>query len=95
VKRLTSEESVEPHGRTGTLEPPKEILQRFDEELAITLREAYRADPHYPWTGFMGTVNLLISQGYLAGKGDGFVVRYFLTKKGKDAVAHNGSSHLE
>lgn len=63
-----------------------EILRMFDAEGATTLREAYDENPMQSWTEFMSAVNSLISQGFLIGKGDGFVVEYSLTNKGRNAI---------
>jgi hypothetical protein len=72
----------------------KEILRSFDEGLSYTLRDAYQKNPQISWADYMGAVNRLIAEGFLMGKGDGFVVHYLLTNKGRNAIAHNGSSHL-
>lgn len=63
-----------------------EILRRFDDAGSMTLRDAYSKNPEQSWTEFMNAVERLVSQGFLVGKGDGFVVRYFLTNKGRNAI---------
>jgi hypothetical protein len=52
----------------------------------MTLRDVYSKDPKQSWTEFMSTVDSLVSQGFLVAKGDGFVVHYFLTNKGRNAI---------
>jgi hypothetical protein len=52
----------------------------------MTLRDAYSKNPKLSWTEFMNGVERLASQGFLLAKGDGFVVRYFLTNKGQNAI---------
>jgi hypothetical protein len=56
----------------------------------MTLSDAYRISPSLSWTEFVNTVNQLASEGYLIGKGDGFVVHYTLTPRGRNEV---GNSH--
>ncbi len=63
-----------------------EILRRFDDAGSMTLRDAYRENPTQPWTEFMNTVDSLVSQGFLTAKGDGFVVKYSLTSKGRNTI---------
>jgi predicted transcriptional regulator len=64
----------------------KDILKRFDTEMAKSLPDAYLMDTHLEWSEFLSTVNGLVSEGYLAGKGDGFLVHYYLTTKGRSLV---------
>jgi hypothetical protein len=52
----------------------------------MTLRDAYRVGPTLSWTEFLGAVKRLVSEGYLIGKGDGFVVHYTLTPNGRSEV---------
>jgi hypothetical protein len=62
------------------------MLRRFDGADTMTLRDAYSKNPKQSWTEFTSTVDSLVSQGYLTAKGDGFVVHYFLTNKGRNAI---------
>ncbi len=65
----------------------KYVLSAFGgDALPMTLRDLYRTNPKYPWGHFIGAVNQLVSEGLIEGKGDGFVVHYFLTNKGRNAV---------
>ena len=82
--------SPKPNGHAKADEPLKNILERFDTELPVTLRDAYRANPEHSWGEFISAVNQLISKGFLAGKGDGFVVHYFLTNEGRTALGRSG-----
>jgi hypothetical protein len=59
------------------------VLQTFDTNLALTLGEACDASRKYPRTHFASVATQVISGGFLIGKGDGFVIRYSLTKKGR------------
>jgi hypothetical protein len=68
----------------------KDVLKRFDGDIKMTMPEAYGKSPQISWTEFLNAVNLLISEGFLVGKGDGFVVQYLLTTKGRNAIDHNG-----
>ena len=61
-------------------------LQTFDTNFALTLGEAWDANLKYPRTDFASAAMQLISEGFLIGKGDGFVMRYSLTKKGLTAL---------
>ena len=63
-----------------------EALRRFDGKLPMTVREAYRVDSGHSWLEFMDIMNQLVSNGYLLGQGDGFDMRYTLTKKGRNAL---------
>ena len=62
------------------------VLQTFDTNFALTLGEAWDANVKYSRTGFTSVATRLISEGFLVGKGDGFVMRYSLTKKGLTAL---------
>jgi hypothetical protein len=60
----------------------QQILGAFDDGLSLTLQDLFRKNPKLSWPLFMSGVTRLVSEGYLEGKGDGFVVRYGLTKIG-------------
>ncbi len=67
------------------------ILAKFDENfVTMTLGDAYNAIARskHTWNDFVNAINLLKSQGFLEGKGDGFVLLYSLTKKGHDAISN-------
>jgi len=87
---LGLESSLKPNGQAKSDASLNKILKRFDSELPMTLRDAYRLDPEHPWGDFLNGVNHLISQGLLTGKGDGFVVHYFLTNEGRNAIGRIG-----
>ncbi len=80
-------DSIEPDGYSEDL--MKYILGAFDDGLPMTLRDLYRKNPKFSWTMFMHGVTRLVSEGYLEGKGDGFVVRYGITNKGRSAVGQS------
>ncbi len=62
----------------------------------MTLRDKYSANPKYPWGHFLDAASHLVSEGLLQGKGDGFVVHYSLTSKGRNAVlASNGGKAVD
>ena len=62
------------------------VLRAFDTISALTLGEACDANRKYPRKGFTSAAAQMISEGFLIGKGDGFVIRYSLTKKGRAAL---------
>jgi len=62
------------------------VLRAFDTAPPLTIGEACDANRKYSRTGFSRVTTEMISVGYLIGKGDGFVMRYSLTKKGKTAL---------
>ena len=64
----------------------KYVLRTFDTNFALTLGEAWDANLKYPRKGFAGIATQLISEGFLTGRGDGFGMRYSLTKKGRAAL---------
>lgn len=82
---------LEPDGYSDELS--KYILGAFDGNLPMTLRDLYRTNPKYSWQVFMEGVSRLVSEGYLEGKGDGFVVHYSLSNKGRAAVGELGPSN--
>jgi hypothetical protein len=81
-----SGDSLQPNGNPKIDGAQRDVLQRFDGELSMTLRDAYRVGLELSWTEFVNAVSRLISEGYLIGKGDGFVVHYTLTPKGRNEV---------
>jgi hypothetical protein len=62
------------------------VLRAFDTEPQLTIGEACDANRKYTRTGFASVATQMISEGFLIGKGDGFVMRYSLTKKGRTAL---------
>jgi len=68
------------------------VLRAFDTVSALTLGEACDANRKYPRTGFTSAATQMISRGFLIGKGDGFVIRYSLTKKGRAALGQADDS---
>ena len=60
----------------------RHVLQTFDTNFALTFGEACDINQNYPRTGFASVATQMISEGFLIGKGDGFVIRYSLTRKG-------------
>ena len=64
----------------------RHVLQTFDTNLALTFGEACDINQKYPRTRFASVATQMISEGFLIGKGDGFVMRYSLTKKGRTAL---------
>ncbi len=72
----------------------KYILSALDSPLPMTLRDIYGARPKYPWAVFMQAVNLLISEGFIQGKGDSFVVHYSLTSKGQKHPSSSARSSI-
>jgi hypothetical protein len=80
--------SLEPDGYSEEL--LQQILGAFDDGLSMTLQDMYRKNPKFSWPLFVNGVTRLVSEGYLEGKGDGFVVRYTLTSKGRTAVGQSG-----
>jgi hypothetical protein len=76
--------SPEPDGHPEEL--LNHILHSFDDGLTMTLRDLYRRNPKFAWTNFLDAVSYLVAEGYLEGKGDGFVVHYGLTSKGRTAA---------
>ena len=62
------------------------VLQTFDTTFALTLGEACDVNQKFPRKGFASVASRMISKGFLVGKGDGFVMRYSLTKKGRTAL---------
>jgi hypothetical protein len=64
------------------------ILRKFDNNLKMTLADAYdaRARSTNGWSEFVNAFNYLKSEGFLESKGDGFVLLYSLTKKGNEAI---------
>ncbi len=64
----------------------KSIRNSLDINVQQTLGDLYRGNKNYAWTDFLMAVNYMISEGYLEGKGDGFVVHYSLTTKGKNEL---------
>jgi hypothetical protein len=75
----------------------KYVLSAFNGgALPMTLRDLYRNNPKYSWGYLIGAVNHLVSEGFLEGKGDGFVVHYSLTSKGRNAaLTTNGGKTVE
>jgi len=71
------------------------VLKTFDTNFALTLGEAWEANSKYPRTGFSSMATRLISEGFLIGRGDGFVMRYSLTKKGRTALGQTGDMDPE
>ncbi len=62
----------------------------------MTMRDAYGANPKYPWDHFLGAANRLVSEGFLQGNGDGFVVLYSLTSKsGNVVITSNGGKAVD
>jgi hypothetical protein len=62
------------------------VLRTFDTNFALTFGEACDINQKYSRTGFASVAKQMISEGFLIGKGDGFVMRYSLTKKGRTAL---------
>jgi hypothetical protein len=62
------------------------VLRAFDTTLPLTIGEACDANRKYPRRGFATVATQMVSRGFLMGKGDGFVIRYSLTKKGQTAL---------
>jgi hypothetical protein len=62
------------------------VLRAFDTVPPLTIGEACDANRKYPRTGFSRVTTQMISEGFLMGRGDGFVIRYSLTKKGQTAL---------
>lgn len=60
------------------------IVKTIDSSLPQTLGDLFRSNHNYSWQDFEAAVNYLISNGFVEGKGDGFVVRYALTNKGRN-----------
>jgi len=77
---------MDAQGNTAKSEALKYIVQARDDGVAFTLGDLYRSTPKYPWTDYIKAVDSLISEGLLVGKGDGFVVNYSLTSKGRIAI---------
>jgi hypothetical protein len=67
----------------------RHVLRTFDTTFALTFGEACDINQQYPRTGFASVATQMISEGFLIGKGDGFVMRYSLTKKGRAALDQN------
>jgi hypothetical protein len=59
------------------------IMQSLDRSPPKTLGDVYRGNQHHPWPDFLAAVDYMISRGYLEGRGDGSVVNYSLTAKGR------------
>jgi hypothetical protein len=67
------------------------IVKTLDTNiLPLTLGELYRGSRGYAWNEFLTAIDYMIDQGFLLGKGDGFVVHYALTQKGREQL---GSLH--
>jgi len=62
------------------------VLRTFDATSALTLGEAWDVNRKYTRTSFANLAGQMISEGFLIGRGDGFVMRYSLTKKGRAAL---------
>ncbi len=62
------------------------VLRSFNDSIPLTIRDAYAKNPKFPLTTFMKEVSRNVSEGYLEGRGDGFVVHYGLTSKGRSAL---------
>jgi hypothetical protein len=62
------------------------VLGAFDTIFPLTLGEASDSNRKYPRTLFVSVATQVISRGFLIGKGDGFVIRYSLTKEGRTAL---------
>ncbi len=90
---MTSEGAMEPDVDFED-EVLKHILSALDGPFPMTLRDIYGAKPKYPWAVFMQAVNLLISEGFIQGKGDGFVVHYVLTSKGQKHPSSSARSSI-
>ena len=79
------ETKVEPNGYPQD-EVLKYVISAFDGDFPMTLRDAYERNPKYSWDHFLSSASQLVADGTLKGEGDGFVVKYFLATKGRNAV---------
>ena len=69
----------------------KSVLSKFVDNLGPTLAASFDWNvSKYGWENFAGIVNQLRVEGLLEAKGDGFVVHWYLTKKGQEAL-NNGT----
>jgi hypothetical protein len=73
---------MDPGGR-ARFDALRHILNALDGGNSLTLGDLYRSNRKDSWTEFIKDVNGLITEGLLEGTGDGFVVLYSLTEKGR------------
>jgi hypothetical protein len=72
----------------------RKLLLTFERSFPLTIGEACDANRGFRRKDFAEAAAQMVSEGLLTGRGDGFVVRYSLSKKGLNALSQTKGSDL-